>query len=98
MTTSNFNNTIEFFKSHNYAQESDNLAYITEFYKHFGFFLEKALDGQYRLMFKDEYDNEHYVTEDPACEDTYDEDCAAVVFFEAAIQYIIDNPKEEEED
>ena len=61
---------------------------INAFYAANGYELEQTLEGQYRLVYNSEYDGiSHYVTEDPACEDTYDKELAAVIFYEAAVEH-----------
>lgn len=90
MTHSNFNDSIEFFKTHGYADDQ-SAEYINAFYAHFGLFLAASLEDQYRLCRHGEDGFDCCIAEDPASGDTYDKESAAVIFYESALQYIIGN-------
>lgn len=80
------NQSMEYYLTHGYSDEQTQQG-IENFYNEFGFYLEQSLEGDYRLMHTDYLGNEHYVAEDPACEDTYDKDFATCEFYEVALNY-----------
>lgn len=77
---------MEYYLTHGYADEQTQEG-IEDFYKEFGFELEKSLEGQYRLIYHNPDGIDRLVAEDPACEDTYDKDCATCEFYEVALNY-----------
>lgn len=85
--------SINYYKN-NGGADTQNIEHIREVYAELGYEMEEALSGHYRLVYNSEADGlSHFVAEDSANEDCYDEELAAITFYGSALEHFLRGKK-----